>query len=71
MAQTDAGAPTTGGSIDGGMFTIGFAVGLLVGKLVLRSTTLALAFATGLGLALGMSSEGPVRLSETRGPNGR
>ena len=42
---------------DGNLFSIGFAVGLIIGKLVLRNTMLAVAFATGLGLAVGMSAE--------------
>jgi hypothetical protein len=42
--------------MDSGMFSIGFAVGLIIGKLVLRNTMMAIAFATGLGLAVGTSA---------------
>jgi hypothetical protein len=42
-------------SVDGGMFSVGFIVGLAVGKFLLKNTLLAVAFATGFGLALGTS----------------
>jgi hypothetical protein len=42
---------------DGTMFSMGFAVGLIIGKLLLRNTLLAVAFATGLGLAVGTSAD--------------
>lgn len=43
--------------VDSGMFIVGFGVGFFIGKLLLRSTLLAAAFATGLGLAVGTSPE--------------
>lgn len=44
-------------TVDGNLFAVGFAIGLILGKLVLRSTSLAVAFGTGLGLAVGTSAD--------------
>ncbi len=41
--------------VDGSLFSIGFAVGAVLGKLVLKNSPLAVAFAMGLGLAVGTS----------------
>lgn len=43
-------------TVDSNLFAVGFAIGLILGKLVLRSTSLAVAFGTGLGLAVGTSA---------------
>jgi len=44
-------------TVDSNLFAVGFAIGLILGKLVLRSTSLAVAFGTGLGLAVGTSAD--------------
>ena len=46
-------------TVDGNLFAAGFAVGLILGKLLLRNTMLAVAFGMGLGLAVGTSG-GPL-----------
>jgi hypothetical protein len=45
-------------TVDGSLFTVGFAVGLIIGKLLLKNTMLAVAFGTGFGLAVGTSANG-------------
>ncbi len=41
--------------VDGSLFSMGFVVGIVLGKFALRNTLLAVAFAMGLGLAVGTS----------------
>lgn len=53
--NTDSGTFTL--TVDSNLFLVGFAIGLILGKLVLRSTSLAVAFGTGLGLAVGTSAD--------------
>ena len=42
-------------SVDGNLFSLGFVIGVVLGKLVLKNSLLAVAFAMGLGLAGGTS----------------
>lgn len=44
-------------SVDGNLFAAGFAIGLILGKLILRNTMLAAAFGMGLGLAVSTTAE--------------
>ncbi|MFO7323290.1 MAG: hypothetical protein DIU68_016290 [Chloroflexota bacterium] len=51
-------------TVDGNLFAAGFAVGLILGKLLLRNTMLAVAFGMGLGLAVGTTPE-PTRQGDS------
>lgn len=44
-------------ALDSNLFAAGFVVGLIIGKLILRNTLLAVAFGTGLGLAVATSPQ--------------
>ena len=55
MTQPSASTGTFTLEIDSSLFSIGFVVGIVVGKLALKNSLLAVAFAMGLGLAVGTS----------------
>lgn len=55
MNQTQNGNFTL--RVDGSLFGAGFVIGLVIGKLILRSDFLAVVFGTGLGLAVGTTPE--------------
>ncbi len=57
MSQIRINSETFTLQVDGNLFAIGFAIGLILGKLVLRNTLFAIAFGTGLGLAVGTSAD--------------
>lgn len=72
MNQTRQNTESFTLTVDGSLFTVGFAVGLIIGKLLLKNTMLAVAFGTGFGLAVGTSASGmsgqgrPARSNGTR-----
>jgi len=55
MSQMNDSRDSNTLNVDGGRFSVGFIVGLAIGKFLLKNTLLAVAFASGFGLALGTS----------------
>jgi hypothetical protein len=64
MAQMSQSNPDNV-TVDSSLFSVGFLIGLILGKMVLKNTMLAVAFGTGLGLAVGSSQNAQRAITPT------
>ena len=65
MAQPTNESTSNTVTVDSSLFYVGFLIGMILGKMVLKNTMLAVAFGTGLGLAVGTSPQAQRAMTPT------